>query len=37
MYESWKSDLVYCQALVEAYIDFGEDEHIEADVLEQGN
>nr|CAG8559990.1 1073_t:CDS:2 [Entrophospora candida] len=36
LYESWRKQLIKNMALVEAIIDFGEDENIEDDVFDQG-
>jgi len=36
LYESWRKQLIENMALIEAIIDFGEDENIEDGVLEQG-
>ena len=36
LYEQWSRDLLQCVAHVEAFIDFGEDENIEEDVLDTG-
>ncbi|KAL1914998.1 uncharacterized protein VTP21DRAFT_7703 [Calcarisporiella thermophila] len=35
LYEGWRRELIECMALVEAIIDFGEDENIEEGVFEQ--
>ncbi|CAG7817534.1 unnamed protein product [Allacma fusca] len=34
LYESWRNDIAKCLADVEAFIDFGEDENIEDNILE---
>ncbi|XP_067123037.1 tRNA modification GTPase GTPBP3, mitochondrial [Centruroides vittatus] len=36
-YDIWKQKLKKCMANVEAFIDFGEDENIESDVLDNAN
>jgi tRNA modification GTPase len=36
LYEGWRTDIIKCRALIEAVIDFGEDEGIEDEVYENG-
>lgn len=36
MYDTWRTQLIQGMALVEALIDFGEDENIEDDVYDNG-
>lgn len=36
MYETWRTQLIKSMALIEALIDFGEDENIEDDVYDNG-
>lgn len=36
MYDTWRTQLIQSMALVEALIDFGEDENIEDDVYDNG-
>lgn len=36
LYESWRTQLIKNMALVEAIIDFGEDEGIEDDIIDKG-
>lgn len=34
-YDEWRTELLYAMAHVEAFIDFGDDEGIEDDVMQQ--
>lgn len=36
LYETWRTQLIKSMALIEALIDFGEDENIEDDVYDNG-
>lgn len=37
LYERWRKELVQSLAYAEAYIDFHEDQHMENDILMNGN
>jgi len=37
LYSGWRKELVQNMALIEAVIDFGEDEHLEEGIMDQGN
>ncbi|CAG8501762.1 7057_t:CDS:10 [Paraglomus occultum] len=37
LYSGWRKELVQNMALTEAIIDFGEDEHLEEGIMDQGN
>jgi tRNA modification GTPase len=37
LYEGWRTAMIKCRALIEAIIDFGEDEGIEDEIYDDGS
>ncbi|RLU16668.1 hypothetical protein DMN91_010736 [Ooceraea biroi] len=37
LYNGWREDLAHCAASIEAYIDFGEEDNIESDVVQKAH